>query len=186
MAYKNKEDAKRHAHEYWVANKESESQRIREWKIANKEHIKAQSKAYNEANKEKIAAQKREYYLKNKERIDARNSEYNRKNKDVLLKKRAEWAAKTPGRLAAYIRKYQSSKIQRTPKWLSDFDKLKIECIYSVAAMLTRHNGESWHVDHVIPLQGKLVSGLHVPSNLQVIRGTDNMVKLNKFEVTHA
>lgn len=186
MAYKNKEDAKKHAHEYWVANKESESQRIREWKAANKERIKAQSKAYNEANKEKIAAQKRAYYLANKERIDARNSEYNRKNKDVLLQKRAEWAAKTPGRLAAYIRKYQAGKLQRTPKWLTDFDKLKIKCIYSIASMLTRRNNEQWHVDHIIPLKGKLVSGLHVPSNLQVIRGKDNMAKLNKFEVDHA
>jgi 5-methylcytosine-specific restriction endonuclease McrA len=63
---------------------------------------------------------------------------------------------------------------------LSDFDKLKIECYYSIAAMLTRENNESWHVDHVLPLQGKSMSGLHVPNNLQLLRGEENSRKGNR------
>jgi hypothetical protein len=51
--------------------------------------------------------------------------------------------------------------------------------------MLTRVNNEPWHVDHIIPLQGDLVSGLHVPSNLQVMRGVENVRKNKKFEVIH-
>jgi hypothetical protein len=74
---------------------------------------------------------------------------------------------------------------QRTPMWLSPFDRLKIKCYYSVAAMLARNNGEPWHVDHIVPLQGKLVSGLHVPNNLQFLRGVDNIRKKNKFEVAY-
>lgn len=74
--------------------------------------------------------------------------------------------------------------MNRTPAWLTDFDRLKIKCIYSVAAMLTRENKEEWTVDHIIPLQGKLVSGLHVPNNLQVMRGSENYAKINKFEVS--
>ena len=64
--------------------------------------------------------------------------------------------------------------------------KLKIKCMYSIAAMLTRENKEPWHIDHIIPLQGKMVSGLHVPSNLQVMLGSENIGKKNKFEVNHA
>ena len=79
--------------------------------------------------------------------------------------------------------KRRAARMNRTPAWLTDFDKLKIKCIYSVAAMLTRENKEEWTVDHIIPLQGKLVSGLHVPSNLQVMRGSENYAKINKFEV---
>ena len=49
--------------------------------------------------------------------------------------------------------------------------------------MYTRESGEEWHVDHQIPLQGKLVSGLHVYANLTVIRGSENVKKSNKFAI---
>ena len=81
------------------------------------------------------------------------------------------------------VAKRKAARIQRTPKWLTEFDKLKIKCIHSVATMLTRVNNEPWHVDHIIPLQGEFVSGLHVPGNLQVIRGVDNSSKRNLFKV---
>jgi len=44
--------------------------------------------------------------------------------------------------------------------------------------------GFSWHVDHIIPLQGKTVSGFHTPQNLRVIPGVDNLRKNNRYEVT--
>jgi hypothetical protein len=75
---------------------------------------------------------------------------------------------------------------QRTPAWLTSFDKLKMKCLYQMAAMYSRVNGEQYHVDHMIPLQGKNASGLHVPSNLQILRGVENIGKKNKYEVTHA
>jgi 5-methylcytosine-specific restriction endonuclease McrA len=74
---------------------------------------------------------------------------------------------------------------QRTPQWLTNLDRLKIRCMYQLASMYTRENNEPWHVDHVIPLQGNIVSGLHVPSNLRVLRGLDNIKKKNKYEVLH-
>lgn len=75
------------------------------------------------------------------------------------------------------------SKIQRTPKWLTAIDYERIENEYKVAALLTKVTGNLWHVDHIIPLQGKIVSGLHVPSNLRAIPAKENMAKHNNFEV---
>lgn len=86
-----------------------------------------------------------------------------------------------PAKRNLWTANYRSAKDRRTPAWLTDFDKLKIECMYSIASMLTRENKEPWHIDHIIPLRGENVSGLHVPSNLQFISGIDNVRKRNQY-----
>jgi hypothetical protein len=73
------------------------------------------------------------------------------------------------------------AKLQRTPSWLTDIDYERIGNEYKLAALLTKVTGSSWHVDHIIPLQGKMVSGLHVPSNLRVLPATENIRKSNLF-----
>ena len=68
--------------------------------------------------------------------------------------------------------------LQRTPQWLSAVDLFEIECIYRYCGAL-RSIGLKYEVDHIIPLLGKNTSGLHVPSNLQVIHMVDNRKKAN-------
>jgi len=72
----------------------------------------------------------------------------------------------------------------RTPKWLTKSDKIEIRWAYQIAKERTRDTGIQWHVDHIIPLKGKIVSGLHVPSNLQIITAKENFKKRNKFGVS--
>lgn len=90
----------------------------------------------------------------------------------------------TGAKAAAHVAKYRSSKDQRTPKWLTTDDLWMLSEAYELAALRTKLFGFPWHVDHVIPLRGKLASGLHVPHNLQVIPGTDNVRKSNRFPVS--
>ena len=85
---------------------------------------------------------------------------------------------------AARTQKYYSSKNNRTPSWLGTEELWMIEQAYELAALRTKLFGFVWHVDHIIPLQGKLVSGLHTPYNLQVIPGRDNMSKSNRFTIS--
>jgi len=68
----------------------------------------------------------------------------------------------------------------RTPKWA---DLVAIEAVYAEARRLTAETGVAHHVDHEVPLQGRLVSGLHVHTNLRVMVGDDNVRKSNRFEV---
>ena len=120
---------------------------------------------------EEVRASKRESYQKNKIAACQQKKVYRQANK---------------GKINALVAARKKVVKRRTPAWLTDFDKLKIKCMYSIAAMLTRENKEPWHIDHIIPLQGKMVSGLHVPSNLQVMLGSEYIGKKKKFEVNHA
>jgi hypothetical protein len=85
---------------------------------------------------------------------------------------------------AARTQKYNASKNSRTPSWLGADELWMIEQAYELAALRTKLFGFSWQVDHIVPLQGKLVSGLHTPYNLQVIPAKHNQSKSNQFTVS--
>ena len=137
--------------------KKCDNARKHAWKIANPDLSKLH---------EKSSEQKRLH--------DPKRREYRR-----LLKKTPKVKASNN---ASYAKR-RAAKLQRTPKWLSEQDLKVIKGFYSIAQMLSRVNNEEWHVDHKIPLQGVLVSGLHVPSNLQLMRGIENETKRNEYYV---
>ena len=73
--------------------------------------------------------------------------------------------------------------LQRTPKWLTLDDHRQIKDLYELARLLSSTTCTPHHVDHIIPLQGENVSGLHCPSNLRVITASENCRKSNKFDL---
>lgn len=75
--------------------------------------------------------------------------------------------------------KRRTAQLQRTPPWA---DMNAIERIYREAVRLESETGIAHAVDHIIPLQGRLVSGLHVATNLQALPALVNLRKSNKFE----
>lgn len=60
-------------------------------------------------------------------------------------------------------------------------DRIAINNFYKEAKRLTKETGIQFHVDHIIPLNGVLVSGLHVEYNLQIITALDNNKKFRSF-----
>lgn len=67
----------------------------------------------------------------------------------------------------------RAQKLHATPKW-AQLEQIK---------QFYKNKPEGYHVDHIIPLQSKLVCGLHVLENLQYLPATENLKKSNKFEV---
>ena len=121
---------------------------------------------YREANRDKLLRDKQQDYAKNRDRYLADKKVYRQENKGAI---RALNAARK------HVVKL------RTPVWLSEDDFWLIKEAYKLAARRTEIFGFQWDVDHIVPLQGTTVSGMHVPWNLQVIPATDNIRKKNKF-----
>ena len=91
---------------------------------------------------------------------------------------RSAWKEKNPGVVNASTAKRFAAKLRATPPWANSFF---IEEAYHLAALRSRLLGFKWHVDHVVPLRSKLVCGLHVENNLEVIPARTNMVKNNRY-----
>jgi hypothetical protein len=150
---------------------------------ANKEHIAAYQKEYNKSNKARLAAYRKEYKKVNKEKALAYDKERYQNNKERMRAQMYEYKKANPDKFIALKAKRRAAKLQRTPKWLTKEDYAQINFYYAEAKRLEKENGAKYHVDHIIPMQGDLVSGLHVPSNLQVITAEENLAKGNTFVV---
>lgn len=151
---------------YYYANKERILQKRKDDYIKNKELILEKVNAYATLNKERIRIRQSELYEKQKanRQMLARNNYANNKSS---YKHNAK------------LRKMTVN--DRTPSWLGEDDLWLIAQAYELAELRTKKTGISWHVDHVIPLRGKTVSGLHIVDNLAVIPAYENLKKRNQF-----
>jgi len=168
----------------------------KQWKLNNAHKEKENNKSYYDNNKIKIKQYQEEYRKENPDKIKESSVIYRKNNKDKIAKKQQEWNNSNKNNISKYQKeyrknnqgkrnairaKYRAAKIQRTPHWLTKEDLKQIELIYIKARQLTVDTGVKHHVDHIIPLQGENVSGLHVIQNLQIITASENCSKGNKY-----
>ena len=185
---------------YHAENRERENVRSRAWKEENHESMNARRRAAYAANIESERA-----YMRNKKKASyARNPQ---KYRDLARRDRAKPGAKERQRViakawvernrdrtkAAARRWYQrnlavarlklaihgASRRQRRVPWAN---QEAIAAFYAKAALLTRTTGRTHVVDHIVPLKGRTVSGLHVENNLCIIERFENARKSNKWE----
>lgn len=132
---------------------------------ANKEKILAVNKVWTKANTEKAKSIAKEWREANPEKTKAANK---------------AWVKANPDKKNALVAKRYSIKLQAAPIWLTSEHYKQIDLFYTEATRITKETGIKHHVDHIIPLQGKEVKGLHVPWNLQILTAKENVRKHNK------
>lgn len=132
-----------------LTNPDRHRQLNRESAARCSEHKNAYDKQYREKFPEKSTSRMRRFREKNPERVNEirRNYYYNHRNEEIQ-------------------RVVERNKKERTPKWANINI---ISDIYERSRILTKETGVVHHVDHIIPLRGRNVSGLHVETNLQIL-----------------
>ena len=171
MPYKDPVKRAEYGKAYREKNKGEGYKRVKEWRVANPEKWKEQNKRYAERHRDKIVDKTTRWKKAHPERA----AEISRKTR-----------AKNKARVLATKAKQRAAKRNRTPIWVDKEHLWLLKQAYELAVVRTKQFGFSWHVDHVIPLCGKKVSGLHVIENIQVIPGVENLIKNNKFEIDDA
>ena len=112
-----------------------------------------------------------------RQRVDALSAEQVSMKK--LREQRSSKKAVANGKATAKNVARRAAKLQQTPSWAND---QLIAAYYKEAKRLEELTGIQFHVDHIIPLQGELVSGLHVETNLQLLPAHENLGKSNRFD----
>jgi len=170
------EERKRYLAEWREKNKEKRNAYLAEWRANNRDKTRAANKKWAAKNREEIRIKALEegkkravsgYYKKWREKNREKHREYHR-----------NYYHDNPGRktqVLISVRKRQAAKLSATPCWLSEEHIKEIGRFYIEAAMV------GLTVDHIIPLQGVIVCGLHVPWNLQLMSHSDNSGKGNRF-----
>ena len=163
---------------YYEANKEHLAARRKARYEANKQHVLEQHKKYRSENSTSVLEYQKQYYAENKERISKRNKEYRESRREVFLQRSKNYYASHSDKWAMKSRNRYYGLKNRTPQWA---DSEKIRAIYLDAAEF-RAAGLNVHVDHIYPIQGKKVSGLHVHDNLTIKLAEWNLSKGNRCE----
>ena len=120
-----------------------------------------------------------ELYFSKKQKENA----WAKKNGQLMRKNVKTYRKNNVPKILAYNAKRRADKLKATPKWLTESQKQQIQDFYSMAKALETIFPWKQHVDHVVPLAGINVSGLHVPWNLQILSDSNNRSKTNKYGV---
>ena len=124
----------------------------------------------------------RAWFARNKDRHGELTRSWYERNKDQHLANSKQWYAENRSRKLASTTAREERCRKATPAWAN---REAIVAIYKEAKQKTLETGISHDVDHIIPLRGKQVSGLHVECNLQVLPAAVNRRKAAKFNYLH-
>ena len=124
------------------------------------------------------------YYERNKEAINAKKAARYRQNREKLRQQQADYYQEHKYLFAQKSMQRYASKTQQTPAWLGKAHYAEMDSAYLFCQIFNAYKAdplERFQVDHILPLRGKQVSGLHLPWNLRVTTRKENVEKRNSF-----
>jgi len=157
---------------YYEANKEKIKSATAKYAKERPEQTRAYKKAWEAANPEKVRAFRAAWQAANPEKMRAYQAAHYQRNKEKYAAADAIYRLLNRGLRAALQAKRKAAQRRATPAW-AKLDLIKE--IYKQAS------AAGMEVDHIIPLQGKLVCGLHVENNLQFLTKSENSRKKNSY-----
>ncbi len=148
------------------------------WHVRNKEKNNARSREYYQQNKESANSRRKLWREDNSERQKEYDKDYEARNREARKEKNKKWRENNPEKYKLNKDEYLSRKTSATPQW---YEAALVKQIYLKRDELSKLWGFQLHVDHVIPLQGENVCGLHCWDNLQILEATLNISKSNNY-----
>lgn len=133
---------------------------------------------YRSEHRDQIKIRHVKRYIEHCDEIKARCAKYRSNHRDQMKTYLIKYYDSHRDYWREYVARRRAVKLNATPPWV---DRKELQKIYAEAAK-RRRAGENVHVDHIVPLRGKNVCGLHVPWNLQIIPAHENLSKHNSYK----
>lgn len=141
--------------------------------VANRDAERLKRKIHRQRDPDAYNRRFERWKTKNPDRYAAYQLAYRMAN----IARKSEYAKENQARRTAMQNMRRAKKINATPAWAN----LKIvDEFYSLAALMNKFSDQKFHVDHIVPLQNKLVCGLHNEFNLQILTARANIIKGNR------
>ena len=154
----------------------------RKLRAADPEKMREATNAWERANRDKRRAISQRTIAKHRERVLERKREADRRDPQKQNEQSKAWQKNNPLKRRIIQNKNLAHRRQAVPKWLTREQNAQIKRFYWLAQDCSLVTGEPYWVDHIVPLRGKNVCGLHVPWNLQVLPKEVNQRKNNRHE----
>lgn len=169
---------------------ECESLATAAWKAANPEKARQSNRKTKRRIYESLTPEQREagntlrrnWRARNREKVRAYTKKWYEANQEKAAQISREWVQRNPHLNVAKTNRRRAALLQAMPPWLTREHHDQIAAIYAQARRMADETGVPHDVDHIVPLKGKTVCGLHVPWNLRPLPASTNRRKATSLE----
>ena len=164
------------------AHRKARAENARARYLKHRQYRIEKARRYAEAHPDRVKAHKLKHYTLNRAACLQKARQNALANLERTRATARRWAKNNADKVARRVHERNAAKLNATPSWYGEFDRLVMREAHDAAQSRSRTTGIDWHVDHIIPLRAKTACGLHVADNIQVIPAAMNRRKSNRIQ----